>query len=152
MEHLGEYRKREKAFAKAQCIKCHRCGASSETLGPDLTTVAKRFQRKEMLESIVYPSHNISDQYAAQVATSQDRSFLGQVIPRGSLGVTLLLSDGEKLELSQSDIDDIQPSFQSSMPSELLNALSLQQVADLFAYLKQDHSINMAEKDRAPIR
>ncbi len=152
MKHLGEYRKREKAFAKAQCIKCDRCGASSETLGPDLTTVAKRFQRKEMLESIVYPSHNISDQYAAQVATSQDRSFLGQVIPRGSLGVTLLLSDGEKLELSQSDIDDIQPSFQSSMPSELLNALSLQQVADLFAYLKQDHSINMAEKDRGPIR
>ena len=75
MKHLGEYRKREKAFAKAQCIKCDRCGASSETLGPDLTTVAKRFQRKEMLESIVYPSHNISDQYAAQVATSRDRSF-----------------------------------------------------------------------------
>ena len=105
-----------------------------------------------MLESIVYPSHNISDQYAAQVATSRDRSFLGQVIPRGSLEVTLLLSDGEKLELSQSDIDDIQPNFQSSMPSELLNALSLQQIADLFASLEQDHSINIAEKDRAPIR
>ena len=39
----------EKAFVTAQCIKCHRCGAKGETMGPDLTSVSKRFQKKEIL-------------------------------------------------------------------------------------------------------
>ena len=36
----------EKVFAKAQCINCHRYGERGESLGPDLTTVSQRFQRK----------------------------------------------------------------------------------------------------------
>ena len=42
-------------FEKAQCIKCHRHGTRGDTVGPDLTNVAKRFQRKEILESILFP-------------------------------------------------------------------------------------------------
>ncbi|MCG8450941.1 MAG: HEAT repeat domain-containing protein [Pirellulales bacterium] len=136
----------KQAFAKAQCIKCHRWGNEGETIGPDLTTIARRFQRKEILESIVYPAHTISDQYASRIVVANGRTYTGMVVPRGRVGVTVLLTSGEKVELSHADIDDIQPHSQSPMPSGLLNALTLQQVADLFAYLEQETAASTAQK------
>jgi hypothetical protein len=68
------------------------------------------------------------------------------VVPRGQAGITLLLSTGEKIDFSHGDIEDIQASSTSSMPTGLLNTLSLQQVADLFAYLEQDRQSEVAQK------
>ena len=53
-------------FAKANCIKCHRFGERGESVGPDLTCVSRRFQKKEILESILFPSQVISDQYVSK--------------------------------------------------------------------------------------
>ena len=55
---------------KAQCIKCHKFGKDGEGVGPDLTTVAKRFKRGDILESILYPSKAISDQYRSVTITT----------------------------------------------------------------------------------
>ena len=142
----------EKAFTTAQCIKCHRCGGQGETLGPDLTTVAKRFQKKEILESIIYPSHNISDQYASRTVLSNGRTFTGLVAPRGNDGVTVLMSDGKKIDLAHEEIEQILPSPVSSMPAGLLNSLTLEQVSDLFAFLGQHDRPSVAEEKRASNR
>ena len=142
----------EVAFTTAQCIKCHRCGSRGETLGPDLSTVAKRFQKKEILESVIYPSHVISDQYASRTVLSNGRTFTGLVTPRGSEGVTVLMNDGEQLELAHEEIEQILPSSVSSMPTGLLNSLTLEQVADLFAFLGKNHRPSVAEENRASQR
>jgi putative membrane-bound dehydrogenase-like protein len=131
----GSSQRGAQIFAKAQCASCHRMGAAGETLGPDLTTVAQRFQRKEILEAIVYPSHAISDQYVTRVVVAGGKSYEGLVTQRGQLGVTVLLASGKKVDISHDEIDDIQTSNVSVMPTGLLNALTLDQVADLFAYL-----------------
>src|SRR6185369_16036167 len=59
-------------FTKAQCAACHRFGDRGESIGPDLTTVSQRFQKKEILESILYPSQVISDQYASRTVQLRD--------------------------------------------------------------------------------
>ncbi len=148
----GDAQRGQQAFAKAQCIKCHRCGGQGEILGPDLTTVANRFQQQEILESVVYPSHNVSDQYASKIVVSNGRSYAGLVVPRGQAGVTVLLSDGEKVELAHEAIDDIRMSPLSSMPTGLLNRLSLEEVADLFAFLEGRPARNLAQKQPAAKR
>ena len=66
-------------FTTAQCIKCHRFNGTGESAGPDLTTLGQRFQRKEMLESIVFPSHVVSDQYASQIVMANGRAYTGIV-------------------------------------------------------------------------
>jgi putative heme-binding domain-containing protein len=131
----GDAARGQAVFAKAQCATCHRVGSYGETAGPDLTTVSQRFQRKEILESIVYPSHVISDQYASRMVVAGGKTYTGLVTPRGQLGVTVLLSTGQKIDIAHEAIDDIQASRVSAMPSGLLNTLTLEQVADLFAYL-----------------
>jgi len=124
------------AFEQAQCVKCHRCAAIGETLGPDLTAISQRFQRREILEAIVYPSHNIPDQYASKIVISNGRTFAGLVVPRGEEGVTVLMADGAKVELAQAEIEEIKASNVSGMPTGLLNTLTLEQVGQLFAYLE----------------
>lgn len=126
-------------FTRAQCVKCHRFGTSGESFGPDLTTVGNRFTRKELLESIVYPSHMISSQYASKaIRTTDGRTVSGLVIP-GAAGETVVMqSNGERVTLTEGDIEEIQPSKVSSMPAGLLDPLSLEEIADLFAYLQGD--------------
>jgi putative heme-binding domain-containing protein len=123
-------------FEKAQCIKCHRYGNRGDTVGPDLTDISKRFQKKEILESILFPSHVISDQYASQtIVTKNGRHYVGMVAPSGDNALVVLQANGEKAIVAVGDVEQKTRNKLSSMPEGLLNALSLEEVADLFAYL-----------------
>ncbi|HMO85351.1 MAG TPA: c-type cytochrome [Lacipirellulaceae bacterium] len=128
----GDAQRGQQVFTAAQCASCHRVGNHGETFGPDLTTVAQRFQRKEILESIVFPSHNISDQYASRIVVAGGKSYAGLIVERSAQGVVVLLPTGKKVTLGHEQIDDIQPSTISSMPTGLLNSLPLDRGAVLF--------------------
>jgi putative heme-binding domain-containing protein len=125
-------------FEKAQCLKCHKYGKEGEGIGPDLTTVSKRFKRADILESIIYPSKVISDQYRSTTfITKKGQVVDGLAAPQGS-DVTVLQSDGSKLTLKKSEIDQQYASLVSVMPERLLDQLSKQEIADLFAFLESD--------------
>ena len=51
-------------FEKAKCARCHRGGG-----GPDLSSVSRRLAKKEILESLLYPSHRISGPDTTQQST-----------------------------------------------------------------------------------
>jgi putative heme-binding domain-containing protein len=122
-------------FEKSQCVKCHRYGTRGEGIGPDLSNVSSRFQRKEILESVIFPSQVISDQFAAKTVVTKDgKTYTGLVGPTGD-GVVVLQASAEKVALPQTDIEEIVPSKKSAMPDGLFNTLTLAEIADLFAYL-----------------
>ena len=109
-------------FAKANCINCHRYGDRGEGIGPDLTTVSRRFQKKEILESILFPSQVISDQYASKtVITTDGRSINGLVAPQPDGSIIVLQSNGQKAAIAKSEIDQLLPSKISAMPEGLLS-------------------------------
>ena len=123
-------------FEKAACVKCHRFGGRGESIGPDLSSVAMRFQRREILESILHPSQVISDQYAAKTVTTVDgKVLMGMVAPQGDDAYIVLQPNAQKVTLAKTNIEAITPNKQSAMPEGLLNNLPLQEIADLFAYL-----------------
>jgi putative heme-binding domain-containing protein len=125
-------------FDKAQCIKCHKYGKEGEGVGPDLTTLSKRFKRADVLESIVYPSKVISDQYrSTTITTKKGRSVTGLAAVQGDV-VTVLLSDGSKISLKKDEIEQQIASLISVMPEKLLDPLEMRDIADLFAYLESD--------------
>jgi len=143
VEHLGSEQadgvasRGAAVFVKAQCAKCHRFEGQGDTLGPDLTSVASRFTRKELVESIVHPSHIISSQYASKtVLTTDGRQITGLVIPGASGEMTVIQPSGERITLPQRQIQMTKPSKLSAMPDGLLDPLTLEEVADLFAYLQ----------------
>ncbi|REJ93706.1 MAG: heme-binding protein [Planctomycetota bacterium] len=124
------------AYQAAKCASCHRFGREGEDIGPDLTTISRRFHNKEILEAIVYPSHVISDRYATQtVITVDGQTYTGIVQLADDEHIEVLQSDGEKVSLSKSEVEELAPNKTSIMPSGLLDTLSEQQVVDLFHYL-----------------
>jgi putative heme-binding domain-containing protein len=133
---VGSATRGASVFAKAQCSKCHNFAGRGERLGPELTTVNKRFTRKEILESLLFPSHVVSDQYASKtVITDKGRKYTGMLTPGADGEKIVLQSNGEKITLRESQIEEIVPSKVSSMPAGLLNDLKQEEIADLFAYL-----------------
>lgn len=134
-------------FDRAQCAKCHRFGGRGEGIGPDLSTVGQRFQKREIVESILFPSHVVSDQYASKTITTTDGlSYTGLVGAAGDEAVVVLQTNGEKVTVKKADIAETAPQSKSAMPEGLLNTLSAEEIADLFAYLTQPLAI------AAPIR
>jgi putative heme-binding domain-containing protein len=125
-------------FEKAQCIKCHKYGKDGEGVGPDLTTLAKRFKRADTLESILYPSKVISDQYrSTTVVTKRGQTITGLLADQPD-SVSILLSDGSKVTIRKRDIEQRYASLVSVMPEGLLDALRKEEIADLFAFLESE--------------
>ncbi|MES2570094.1 MAG: c-type cytochrome, partial [Verrucomicrobiota bacterium] len=69
--------KKERNFARGreiyvslQCAQCHRFGEFGGNVGPDLSAVGNRFNRHDLLESIIDPSKVISEQYASALVTT----------------------------------------------------------------------------------
>jgi putative heme-binding domain-containing protein len=122
---------------KARCLDCHKLGDKGAGLGPDLTTVSSRFRPSEILESIVTPSKVISDQYkSVSVATEDGKVYTGMPIASDAANLVLLLSDGVKVTVPKSEIEEQKPSPNSVMPEGLLNVLSYQEIADMLALFK----------------
>lgn len=141
-EH-GDAKRGREIYAKANCIKCHKFLKDGEGVGPDLTSLRRRFQRKEIIESILTPSQVVSDQYrSVTIATTDGRIYAGMPLPDAGKPrtIVLLLSDATKVEIPKDTIDENVPSKASVMPEGLLKELSPQDIVDLFAFLETSKS------------
>ena len=133
----GSLEQGRKVFEKGSCAKCHRFEQNGGGLGPDLTTLSSRFKRKEILESIIYPSRVIADQYkSVLVTTTTGRAIHGMKAPDDEDSLVLILSDASTLKIPKADVEEIAASKQSNMPDGLLAPFSLKEIADLFALLE----------------
>jgi putative heme-binding domain-containing protein len=128
-----------KMFAAGNCFGCHRFGNEGGAMGPDLTGIAGRFSRRDLLESIVEPNKVISDQYAAiRILTSDGRVVVGRVVNLAGDNIkinTNMLDPSSVIDVDHRLIEEIQPSPNSMMPAGLMNTLNEDEALDLLAYL-----------------
>lgn len=124
------------AYSKAKCADCHRFGETGQAIGPDLTTLAGRFTRKEVLESILFPSHIISDQYRSQQVLTTDGKVVVGLMTKNSAG-EVVVKDSQLQEhtIAEENIETIEPSKISMMPTGLIDTLSAAEIRDLMTFL-----------------
>ena len=136
-------------YRKADCVKCHRFGSTGESFGPDLTSVAKRFTQGEILESVLFPSHVISSQYRSQkIALTDGRVLTGLVVPAGDGRKMVIEPSGERTTVEEDDIEETAPADVSSMPEGLLDKLTLEEIAHLFAYLRSSPASKLSRRPK----
>ncbi|MEZ5330085.1 MAG: c-type cytochrome [Verrucomicrobiales bacterium] len=126
-------------FGAATCFACHRFNQEGGALGPDLTSVSGKFSPRDLLESIIEPSKEISDQYNSVVVTQEDGSTTtGRVVNLNGDTINLqenMLDPNALTNIDARKVKSIEPSTVSMMPPGLLNTLTKDDVLDLMAYL-----------------
>jgi putative heme-binding domain-containing protein len=139
LEGNRDFENGKNMFGAATCFACHRFGAQGGAVGPDLTSVRGKFSPRDLLESILEPSKEISDQYGSSIFTMADGS---QVVGR------IANLNGDNLQVSTNMMDPhafttvnttklvkTEESKVSMMPPGLLNMLKDDDILDLLAYL-----------------
>jgi putative membrane-bound dehydrogenase-like protein len=135
----GDIRRGQAVFQsqKASCAACHAIGYLGGTVGPDLTRIGQIRSERDLLESIVFPSASFVRSYEPVLVTTKDGKVHNGVI-RKDTPDELVLATGvnQEVRLARSEVEEIQPSKVSVMPSGLDQQLSPQELADLVAFLK----------------
>ena len=136
------------AFAAAQCVACHRMGSVGGDFGPDLTAVGSRFNRRDLLDSILDPSRVIDEKYRNTVFSMKDGSAsIGTIDHEEGTKVVVRTSPLSPLmtTLNKADIVRREASPISPMPPGLLNVLTENQILDLLAYLESGGNAQHAD-------
>ena len=124
-------------FYLSKCVNCHVFGTEGRGGGPDLSTVVSRFRRREILESIMFPSRVISDQYTALSVQMLDGvTVTGMLAGENNTTLTLITASGELLNLPKNKIKGRQPSTESLMPEGLLDPMTRRDLVSLMLFLE----------------
>jgi putative heme-binding domain-containing protein len=120
----------------AACFACHQLGEAGRDLGPELSEVATRLNREQILESLIHPSKTIAPEYRIwSVQTKEGEAQSGFIINRTDKSITLKLTTGQSTTIPVQQVQSTKPQALSLMPEGLLILLTEQETADLLAYL-----------------
>ncbi|MBI3857199.1 MAG: PQQ-dependent sugar dehydrogenase [Planctomycetes bacterium] len=118
-----------------QCAKCHRVQAGPETAGPELSKIGAKYNRAQLLESILEPSKLIDPKFAAMIVQTKSGDVINGIV-LSKTDAELVLRDAEKeTRLKMSAVERMVPQQKSLMPEALLQHLTAQEAADLIDYL-----------------
>ena len=136
-------------LAGVGCARCHAVGgkpASHPGIGPDLTGLALKYDKAEIIRSILEPSNRIAVGYVPTTIARTDGSILTG-LPRAATldAVNLALADGQIVRVARDQISQERTAEASVMPEGLVDGLKPVEFADLVAYL-------LTLKESSPVR
>jgi len=129
----------KEAYAATQCAACHRLGNEGGGVGPDMTGIATRYARRDILEAILDPGRVVSEQYQNSTLTKKDGDDItGRILDENEQRVVVRTDPfkGTTVEIRKSEIASRIPSKVSPMPEGLVNILTREEILDLLAYVE----------------
>jgi putative heme-binding domain-containing protein len=140
LAHEGDPRKGETIFFDSKgvgCVRCHRAGGrGTANIGPDLTGLAAKYDRAELIRSVLEPSHRIATGYLPVIVETRDGKIATGVV-RSENETMLELADAEAriTKVPKSDIEVRRVGSVSIMPVNLVESLSPAEFTDLISFL-----------------
>jgi putative membrane-bound dehydrogenase-like protein len=134
----GDLRRGQVIFnsAKAACYSCHQIGYVGGHVGPDLTRVGAIRTRRDLLESVVFPSASFVQSFEPTmvITTTGDRQY-GIVRRNDASEVMVVTGPNQEVHIARKDVADLRPGTVSIMPTGFADQLAPQELADLIAFL-----------------
>jgi putative membrane-bound dehydrogenase-like protein len=119
-----------------QCLKCHTVRGVGGAIGPDLSMIGKKASRENLIESILYPSKAIADQYITwQIETVKGKALSGLIVEETKDAVILRDAEGRDYRIAKKEIEARTKNPKSLMPEDLVVHLSEDDLIDLVEYL-----------------
>lgn len=131
--------KRGRALFASQCAACHRFGPDGGVIGPDLTGIAGRFDRRTILESLLDPWRVVADPYRFATATLKSGEIVsGPVLSEEgtefSINVNPVDSDRAR-KIRREDATAM--TVTSLMPPGMANTFTREELLDLMAFMER---------------
>ncbi len=122
----------------ARCSSCHTYDGRGGDVGPELTTIRRRGDRRWLLETILDPNRDVARRFTTTTVLMDDgRAFTGQLMPGpGDDDAEILAQvDGTRVTLPLDEIDARYYHTNSIMPEGLGQVLGRDELRDLIAFL-----------------
>jgi putative membrane-bound dehydrogenase-like protein len=121
----------------AQCNQCHAVNGFGSTLGPELTNIGKKYERKALLETILLPSKAIAPEFVPYVLeTSGGQVYAGFLVERNDKQVILRDVKNQTIRVPADEVEALVEQQKSLMPELVLSEVTAQDAADLLACLE----------------
>jgi putative membrane-bound dehydrogenase-like protein len=132
-----------------RALACETCHAGSRPLGPDLKGITARLSREDLFTAIVDPSRDVAPAYrTTAIETKKGIIYEGIVAFESADGVILQTGAATTVRIATPDIVERRPGTRSLMPDGLLKDLKPRDLADLYAYLREQGSAGKSEIGR----
>jgi putative heme-binding domain-containing protein len=134
----GDAGRGRQVFEKmAQCASCHVAGGvAGKDFGPDLSHIASKYDRAQLLEQVVEPSKAIAEGFTGYTVQTADGDVVsGLLVKRDDREVVIKDATARLIRMAAADAKVVRPMTTSIMPEGLMDNLEPQQAADLVAFL-----------------
>ncbi len=140
----GGKHQRGAAVFKQVCSACHMIGDLGKKFGPDLSGLAVRATKEEIVRSVLMPNDKISKGFETiSVLTFDGVVHNGFVIKEDDDTISLGIADGKKIDVLKDDIEVRKEMKASSMPEGLIKQIAPIEFLDLIAFLERKKAISM---------
>ncbi len=131
----GDREHGKQIFTKT-CSACHKVGSIGTGLGPDLAALSDK-SADYLLTNILDPNRAVEARYVSYTArTTDQRTLVGFLASESATSITLVAADGKQHTILRNDIEELTSSAKSVMPEGLEKDVSVEQMADLLAFLR----------------
>jgi putative heme-binding domain-containing protein len=119
------------------CAQCHRFGTIGSDYAPDLTKVADRLPRRDILRSVFFPNEQVDPKFATTVLALKDgTSVRGLVVSETAQQLVLkTATDAEPTTVPKAQIAKRATERTSIMPEDLPDKVTDAGVRDVTAYI-----------------
>jgi putative membrane-bound dehydrogenase-like protein len=134
----GDVRRGQAVFnsAKTACATCHAMGYVGGNVGPDLTRIGAVRQKRDLLESILYPSASFVQSFEPWVVDTTDGDRLSGILRRNDAEeVMLVTGPNQEVRIPRAKVKEIKPGTVSVMPEGIDQQMTPQELGDLLAFL-----------------
>ena len=125
-----------KAIYLQRCASCHRLTKQGYAVGPDLETVAASGV-ETLLGNILDPNREVASRYASySIETIDGEEYAGVISSESAGTVTIRTAGSVEKAVPRARLKKMQSDGRSLMPDGLEEGLSVQDMADLLAYIQ----------------
>ena len=122
------------------CGNCHQYGTRGKDVGPSLTDIGRK-SKETILHEILDPNAAADPRYINhRLETNAGLVHVGIVATETDKTITIKKMGGESVVINKTEMKSFRSLGQSLMMEGLENSMTIQEMADLLAYLQQENS------------
>ncbi|MDB6140749.1 MAG: Cytochrome c [Verrucomicrobiaceae bacterium] len=126
------------------CAACHKLYGEGAAIGPELTG-SDRHNINYLLENVVDPNAVVPNDFRLTILKMKDGRVLSGVIPEQTERTITIVSPAQRLQVERQEVASSEQLPLSLMPEGLLQAMTIEQVQNLFAYLMSNGQVEMSQ-------